>query len=264
MNQDILNKFISFIQRCNNETTNSSDYNIIQNTFKYIGKETFPSINQLSEISNVSKASVSRFIKKYGFENYSQFRKLLSSQATILNFNLKIFLSNSLGSKNNEEISNIVFNQCLDNLLATKRNLNLDLLLEIINLFKISEDITFLGDEHDLDEFLLLQLTLLTSGKCAYLFKINETKTIRSYFFTDKSVVVIINVSNGFFHYHDSLIKAKKAGAKIIYISQDYNQEVDQLVDIFYCYGIENSINTGYVSLYYIGELLEKLFIHNL
>jgi len=40
----------------------------------------------------------------------------------------------------------------------------------------------FLGDEHDLDEFLLLQIQLLTQGKCAYLFKMNETKKVRNYF----------------------------------------------------------------------------------
>ena len=46
-------------------------------------------------------------------------------------------------------------------------------------------------------------------------------------------------------------------------LSQDYNKEVADKVDIFYRYGVEWSINTGYVSLYYIGELLEKLCIRN-
>ena len=39
------------------------------------------------------------------------------------------------------------------------------------------------------------------------------------------------------------------------------NQEIEKKVDIFYKYGVEKSINTGYVSLYYLGELLEKLCI---
>lgn len=63
MNQNILNKFLEFIQRCNTEAMNSNDYNIIQCIFKYIEKETFPSSNQLSLEANVSKASLSRFIK---------------------------------------------------------------------------------------------------------------------------------------------------------------------------------------------------------
>lgn len=64
--------------------------------FKYIGKETFPSSNQLSLEANVSKASLSRFIKKYGFENYQQFRSLLSTQTTLLGYNLKVFLSQNI------------------------------------------------------------------------------------------------------------------------------------------------------------------------
>ena len=168
---------------------------------------------------------------------------------------MKVFLSQNILFKSNEEISEYLLQQCLDNLVATKENLDLATLL--------SEDITFLGDEHDLDEFLLLQIKLLTSGKCAYLFKVSETKTVRSYFFNENSVVVIINVCDGSFHYHDALENAKEVGAKVIYISQDYNKEVADKVDIFYRYGVEWSINTGYVSLYYIGELLEKLCIRN-
>ena len=205
MDEEILESFLTFIQRCNSEAVNSNDYNIIQNVFKYIGKKTFPSINELAREANVSKASISRFIKKYSFENYQQFRILLSTQTTLLDYNLKVFLSQNILFKSNEEISEYLFQQCLDNLVATKENLDLATLLKIVQLFKESEDITFLGDEHDLDEFLLLQIKLLTSGKCAYLFKVSETKTVRSYFFNENSVVVIINVCDGFFHYHDAL-----------------------------------------------------------
>ena len=261
MNHNILNKFLEFIQRCNTEAMNSNDYNIIQCVFKYIGKETFPSSNQLSLEANVSKASLSRFIKKYGFENYQQFRSLLSTQTTLLGYNLKVFLSQNILLKNDQEISDYLFKQCMDNLLATKQQLDLNKLLQIVRLFKESEDITFLGDEHDLDEFLLLQIHLLTQGKCAYLFKMNETKKVRNYFFNEHSVVVIVNVCDGFFHYQDALEIALKKGAKVIYISQDNNPEIEKKVDIFYKYGVEKSINTGYVSLYYLGELLEKLCI---
>ena len=101
----------------------------------------------------------------------------------------------------------------------------------------------------------------MTQGKCAYLFKMNETKKVRNYFFNEHSVVVIVNVCDGFFHYQDALEIALKKGAKVIYISQDNNLEIEKKVDIFYKYGVEKSINTGYVSLYYLGELLEKLCI---
>lgn len=62
MDEEILESFLTFIQRCNSEAVNSNDYNIIQNVFKYIGKN-IPSINELAREANVSKASISRFIK---------------------------------------------------------------------------------------------------------------------------------------------------------------------------------------------------------
>ena len=124
MDEEILESFLTFIQRCNSEAVNSNDYNIIQNVFKYIGKKTFPSINELAREANVSKASISRFIKKYSFENYQQFRTLLSTQTTLLDYNLKVFLSQNILFKSNEEISEYLFQQCLDNLVATKENLD--------------------------------------------------------------------------------------------------------------------------------------------
>ncbi len=63
---------------------------------------------------------------------------------------MKVFLSQNILFKSNEEISEYLFQQCLDNLVATKENLDLATLLKIVQLFKESEDITFLGDEHDL------------------------------------------------------------------------------------------------------------------
>ena len=99
MNKDILNKFLEFVQRCNTEAMNSNDYNIIQCVFQHIGKETFPSSNQLAEEANISKASLSRFIRKYNFESYQQFRNLLSMQTTLLGYNLKLMLSKDILSK---------------------------------------------------------------------------------------------------------------------------------------------------------------------
>ena len=232
MNKDILNKFLEFVQRCNTEAMNSNDYNIIQCVFQHIGKETFPSSNQLAEEANISKASLSRFIRKYNFESYQQFRNLLSMQTTLLGYNLKLMLSKDILSKDDQEISDLLYQQCMNNLKATKENLNLDLLVQMVKSFKESEDITFIGDEHDLDEFLLLQLHLLTQGKCAYLFKINETKKIRNYFFNKHSVVVIVNVSKGFFHYQEALEHANQQGAKNIYISQDESGAIKEKVEI--------------------------------
>ena len=63
MDEEILESFLTFIQRCNCEAVNSNDYNIIQNVLSILEK-TFPSINELAREANVSKASISRFIKK--------------------------------------------------------------------------------------------------------------------------------------------------------------------------------------------------------
>ena len=81
-------------------------------------------------------------------------------------------------------------------------------------------------------------------------------------YLSDQSTVVFINVAHQFFSYYDLLDKIKKLGGKTIYISQDYNEEIIRKCDLAYIYGVPKSINLGYVSLTYLGELLEKLYIN--
>lgn len=64
---------------------------------------------------------------------------------------------------------NIFFNSVLIILVATKENLDLATLLKIVQLFKESEDITFLGDEHDLDEFLFVANQIIDFGESAHI-----------------------------------------------------------------------------------------------
>lgn len=262
VSQEMIDKFLNFINKCNTETLNSNDYNIVHAIFHYIGYSEFPYIDQLADEANVSKASVSRFIKKYDFENYQDFKLLMSSQASLLFYNLRVRFLEESNRITNDKIANLVYQRVMDNIIETKKNLDLEKLEGILALFEISDDITFVGDEHDLVEFYMLQLALLTSGKAAYLFKVNETKEIHSNYFTEKSMVVMVNVANQFFHYNDILDKANKVNAKVVYMSQDYNEDIAIKCDITYIYGIAGTVNYGYNSLFYIGELLEKLYIN--
>ncbi len=260
--QDTVHKFLGFVEKCNTETLNNNDYNIVNTVFNYIGNEHFPFIDELADEAHVSKASITRFIKRHGFSNYQEFKVMMSTQASLLFYNLRVLFYEKHGHISNEQIVDLVYQQAIDNIKETKKNLDISKINQIIDIFEKSKDITFIGDEHDLDEFYMLQLALLTSGKPTYLFKVNETKKIHINYLSDQSTVVFINVADQFFSYYDLLDKMKKIGGKIIYISQDYNEEIIKNCDLSYIYGVPKSINFGYVSLTYLGELLEKLYIN--
>lgn len=187
---------------------------------------------------------------------------MMSTQASLLFYNLRVMFYEKNGHISNEQIADLVYQQAINNIKETKKNLDMDRINQIIDIFEKSKDITFIGDEHDLDEFYMLQLALLTSGKPTYLFKVKETKKIHMNYLSDQSTVVFINVAHQFFSYYDLLDKIKKLGGKTIYISQDYNEEIIRKCDLAYIYGVPKSINLGYVSLTYLGELLEKLYIN--
>ena len=187
---------------------------------------------------------------------------MMSSQASIYSYKEKMIFLKQHNQIPQEEILEQTYQRTLNNLLETKKNIDFNKINEIIDIMDASNDVTFIGDEHDLDELYVLQLSLLTSGKPAYLFRVNETKEIHSNYLTDKSTLVIVNVADAFFHFQDILNKVKEVKGKIIYISQDYNEEISKDCDITYIYGIPQSYNYGYTSLTFLGQLFHNLYIN--
>ena len=74
MDEEILESFLTFIQRCNSEAVNSNDYNIARTIINHIEDIKILSLEKIAEEANISPASVSRFINKAGFESFQAFK----------------------------------------------------------------------------------------------------------------------------------------------------------------------------------------------
>ena len=75
--------FQSLISVFSSTNYTKSEFYLIISLIDSLGEKQNLSIEELSEISGVSTASISRFVKKLGFNNYSDFRTRLSSMAEV-------------------------------------------------------------------------------------------------------------------------------------------------------------------------------------
>ena len=67
-------KFLDFVRFCNENSINESDYSIAKSLILHIADINEMTISDIAEEANSSVASVSRFIRKMGFQSLNEFR----------------------------------------------------------------------------------------------------------------------------------------------------------------------------------------------
>ncbi len=261
---DLLNleQFLAFIQECDTQTLNGTEFNIVHAVYRHIGKDTFPQIDVIAAEASVSKAAITRFIQKHGFRAYSEFRTLMSSKAAMLGYNEAVNYVRIGVPTEFQALSDYVYERMTENLDTTRKNLNQRKLEKIITMMEEAEDIIFIGDNHEIDEFYPVQIALLTSGKPAYLFRVGEARSALASRLKEGSLVVFLNLFEDLFSYIEPFFEeACKANAKTIFFVQDKYPELEKKADLVYRFGIPKSQDDGYVSLAYIADLVEKMYI---
>ena len=112
--------------------------------------------------------------------------------------------------------------------------------------------------------FYTFQLDLIFSGKTSYLYMNNNLQDAISTRSKEGTLVIFLNVENNFItdQRKDFLEKAHKNGSKILVFSQ---QDCSKLIPYDYCinYGVPNSVNDGYYSLFFISQVLSDALIGN-
>lgn len=258
-----MNSFFSLITYCNTQMNNSNEYNIARVILKNVDRLESMSLEKLSEESNISQASVSRFIKKMGFKNYQDFRESFQKALLEIKLNRKLSHVTMFPYDKEHQIAEQLYEQALENLKMTKETLDLNKLNAIIELFRNAKSVTFYGDDHALSIFYTLQLDLLANGIPAYLFKTAEMQHLHSEFIKDGSVVVFLNVYTGFITPSQrKMLREIRTNKNIMMIgfTQEYKESWDEFFDVVVRYGVRNSVNNGFYSLQYLCQILSELF----
>lgn len=252
-----------FIKYCNNNLLNTNEYGIAKVIIDHIENIKDFSLEDIAEEANISIASVSRFIKKTGFSSFQDFKYELEAFNRDVKMRRIISHTQRFMRTTVKNMSDSLYDDAINNLMQTKLNLDIDKLKSIVKLLKGSKSVTFVGDDHELNNFYTLQLDLLVNGVPSYLVRYNDIDKMNFHLLNENDTIVYIDLYNGWFNNLKSNIlkKAKSKKIKIIIFCQEDFKEIE--ADIIYKYGIENSINNGYYSIQYLNSLLCEMIYYN-
>lgn len=250
----------SFLEYCNSNLSNTNEYNIARVLLKHIHELDAYSLDDISEEANISTASVSRLIKKMGFASYQEFRNDLIAFKHDVMIAREVTCTRRFFTKTNHQIVENLYDDAMNNLQQTMLGINMDQLDKIVKMLKESKSVTFVGDEHALSIFYMLQIDLVINDIPAYLFKQKDVMQAHSSFLEEGTTVVFLDVFNRFLGKHKRAIlkEIREKQVKTIAFVQEETREYQDF-DLVYQYGIEGSSNDGYYSLFLMNNIITSL-----
>ncbi|MDO4465663.1 MAG: hypothetical protein Q4C49_01480 [Bacillota bacterium] len=253
---------VMFIEHCDLQVTNETEHSISKELIKEITNNEDLIIEKVSERSLVSQASISRFIRKAKFPSWATFRSHCTATAEHMRMRRMARHNKLFKKESKEEIADVLYNRIFENVYATKKNLDYEKIDVLLSMMLEADQVMILGDEHALSIFYTLQLDLVFHGIPTYLYRLENVQKLQTNFLTEKSVLLYLSIEDLFTrNNHIQILEtAKKKHCKIACLAQQ-ELSIHSLFDYFYLYGIENSTNDGYYSLFFLSQLLSELLV---
>jgi DNA-binding MurR/RpiR family transcriptional regulator len=146
---------------------------------------------------------------------------------------------------------------------SNKGNLGYSLLIEVVGLIDTAKTVSIYGDEHALASLFPVRLDLTVKKERFIFIKMNNWQLSMNFSQRENDVVIFLNEFDKFLSKKqiDLLQKLNQRQIKVILFSQDQLRSISDYVTIHYRYGVPQSSNDGYYSLFYISNLLSELVI---
>lgn len=243
------------LEYINNVTKKDINYEIASIMLKNFEKLKEMNITEISELCYVSPATISRFCRKIGFDNFSEFKKISNA-----NFSLHNDYSNKLLNSAEKDVKSAYeayTNSLMKNMSYTLENLDCENIDNVVKQIHLTEKVAFFGTQFLYSIGKHLQSRLILTGKyieanSSYNKQLECAKNL-----DDKSLAIIISVEGSYFFKYMEIVEIlKENGVKIVVITQNMNSKLADVADSILVCGNSNSNNEGrYIALYMI-ELL--------
>lgn len=233
-----------------------NDFFLVLKMIDILSKGEGVSIEKLAEMTGISTATISRFIKKCGFKNYYEFRSKLYAIHEVAKYERQ--------KKHAEKGKADDIDKIIRNLEQTKKNLNMESLDNILRILLESNQRCVIGSAEDMSCFAGFWKDLLAVGKASYFFydfhaQIQFLETAKQ-----GDCFLLLTVDNQYVDYYwEYLNKAKKRGAVLVLFTQNNEDEFSREFDLVCQYGEPGTSNYGCYSLRYLASLLSDKIIRN-
>ncbi len=202
-----------FVSYCNKRNKSDNDYSIAQAVFRHMGDILPLSQEQLAAESHQSEASASRFFRRCGFASFWEFKTQMVNFLTQRRLRKTQETLNRYHGMTDREVSRELCRHAVQNLEQTAERMDLAQLARIVELFRQSEQVYFVGDMRELECFYSLQLDLMCKGQAVYHCNFDEVKKDELPAMNEKTVVCIFSVSERYYRRNASCCWKKPAPA---------------------------------------------------
>lgn len=215
---DLIYRLLLFLNSSKDEDIN---YTIATTLLHNINHISDMNINKLADICYTSPASISRFCRKLGYSNLSEFKKsALFNKNTYGISDIKakeMFLSTS-----REDILNNMSSEIDQEILGIKNSLDLKIVDLVIELIFSTPNVSIFGTQFSQLMAQELQRKLVMVGKLiSHAIDVQEQERLAESL-TEHSLAILISPAGRFTFYHESLWnKIKNSKATIVIITED-------------------------------------------
>ena len=258
-----LAKLTKAINYCNTQILNPSEYCVIKAVFNHFrdkedGYEKL-TVENLANESAFSQASISRFIKKIGYDSFQEFRMSFHNARQRLLERRGSHVEHLYG-RDAKTAVDTRYQQAVDNLTKTYQSFDLPGYERIVRQMLSASSVTFISDDLGLSLFFTLQLDLIACGIPVFLFKNIEVQKEHSQSLGKDDLVIFLNADAGFTTDEQwEILRHLHGKARMIGFFQDRRPDLQKLFDQCVFYGAEGRVHDGFYSLFLISRIFSDL-----
>lgn len=226
---DLVYRLLLFLNSSKNEDIN---YTIATTILHNINHISDMNINKLATICYTSPAAISRFCRKLGYSNLSEFKKSALINRSIYGVGSTLHAKGMHLNISRENILDNMSQEIENEILSVKNSLDLKLVDSVIELIFSTPNVSIFGTQFSQSMAQELQRKLVIVGKLIYhAIDVQEQEKLAQSL-TDNSLAILISPSGRFTLYHEKLWnKIKNSKATLVIITED---KPDQFINIEY------------------------------
>lgn len=248
-------RLIIFLDTANEDDTN---YNIAWYMAHNFQKVSTMGISQLAKECYVSPATISRFCRALGYENYAHLKQeCYAFSSDSKKFNNLINVPLDMMKENPEKSTTYYTDQITEAIQGLSRKLNWNIIDKVLELIHDSDSIAFFGTQFSHSAALHFQTDLLMLEKFTMAYMDNERQFDCAKKMDDKSVAIIVTVNGYYIKSATKLLQyLKKSKAKVVLITCNPGADIGIPVDYTIALGDSSQRNTGKHTLLTTVELM--------
>ena len=217
------------------------------------------SIEQIAEEANISKASVSRFVRKAGFDSFSGMKIAVSVYAGELQLARRKVQEKVFNGYKDEDICKFIFDNAVTNMENTLKILDVDILRDLAKQILSRKRVVIAGDRHELAIFKTVQMDMIALGISARMYNEDEVALRDIAELSKEDMLIVLTLDEKFTmpSKYELLKTAGERKVKRIVFAQN-EKLVSAECETYVRYGKDGTYNDGYYSLFLAAQMLSE------